>query len=91
MISRMKAPSAAIQFGAVFCGCAGYSNNRFFQDSVPAPQPPVGSPLQAVDDVVVDLFGGESIQQYDRWTVGDIITIAVRQPNSPIWLPQPAQ
>src|SRR5262249_2555787 len=61
---RMIAPDAAVDLHAVLFRRSGLADFRFRKNAVPAIKPAVGTPRQAVDDIVAR-FRGKAVEEDD--------------------------
>ena len=76
----MIAPNPALDVGALGFGRAGAADlGAGAEDAVPAVQPAIGTPAQAVDDVVAHLVGVESIQNHLRLAIRLVVAVLVGQ------------
>ena len=76
----MIAPNPALDVGALGFGRAGATDlGAGAEDAVPAVQPAIGTPAQAVDDVVAHLVGVESIQDHFRLAIRLVVAVSVGQ------------
>src|SRR5262249_19888236 len=73
----MIAPDATVDRYALRDRGTGLADERRRQNSMPAVEPAIGAPFQAVDDVVPDGAFVPSVEQYDRLAVGNIVAIGV--------------
>ena len=76
---RVKPPDPGVHAGAAILGIPGMPDVAGRQDAMPPVKPAVGSPFQAIGDIVPDRPVIEPIQQHLRFAVGNIVVIAVRQ------------
>ena len=76
----MIAPDAALHMRAFGLGCAGPTDlGAGAEDAVPAVEPAVGPPAQAVDDVVPHLVGVEAVEDDFRFAVGFVVAIFISE------------
>ncbi len=74
----VKAPDATFDGNALFQGRAGLSDVARTRATAATVKPTVGSPAEAIGEVVVVVFGdGEAIEDDFGFAIGDVVLIAV--------------